>query len=47
MNSNITDILKKLDLSNRGYYDNHFYIINLENSDDYARTYTKLDKNAI
>ena len=29
------------------FVENHFYIVTLENSNDYARMYTKLDKNAI
>lgn len=43
----ILNILTKLDISATGFYDNHFYIINLKDSDEYARTYTKLCKNAI
>jgi hypothetical protein len=30
-----------------GSYDNRFYIINIEDSDEYAKMYTKLSKNAI
>lgn len=47
MTSDITKILRKLEIKDTGYYDNHFYIIDLENSNDYAKMYTKLDKNAI
>jgi hypothetical protein len=47
MITNIKDILKKLDIKETGHYDNHFYVINLKDSNDYARMYTKLDKNAI
>jgi len=47
MITNIKDILKKLDIDNTGYYDNHFYIIPLKDSNEYARVYTKLDKNAV
>jgi hypothetical protein len=43
----IKDILVRLDIDETGVYDNHFYIINLKNSDDYAKMYTKLSKNAI
>ena len=48
MVSDIREILKKLDITDkRGRYDNHFYVISLDNSDEYARMYTKLDKNAV
>ena len=47
MTSDITKILRKLEIKDTGYYDNHFYIIDLDNSNDYAKIYTKLDKNAI
>lgn len=47
MTNNIKDLLKRLDISKTGRYDNHFYIINLEDSNEYARIYTKLDKNAV
>ena len=47
-NNNIIDkILSRLDIKATGNYDNHFYIINFETSDEYARVYTKLTKNAI
>lgn len=44
---NISDVLKKLDINRRGRYDNKFYVIDLDDSDDYARTYTKLERNAV
>ena len=47
MNSDIKMVLDKLDLVENGRYDNHFYIIDLEDSNAYAKMYTKLDKNAI
>ena len=47
MTSDITKILRKLEIKDTGYYDNHFYIIDLANSNEYAKMYTKLDKNAI
>lgn len=48
MNSNdIKTVLDKLELTENGRYDNHFYIIDLEDSNTYAKMYTKLDKNAI
>ena len=43
----IKNILTRLDITETGTYDNHFYIINIDNSDDYAKMYTKLSKNAI
>lgn len=43
----IKEILKKLDIEDRGIYENYFYVINIANSDDYARMYTTLSNNAI
>jgi hypothetical protein len=40
-------VLDRLGIDDTGTYDNHFYIINIENSDEYAKMYTKLSKNAI
>lgn len=47
MTNDIRPILKRLEIEDTGRYENHFYIITLEDSNDYARMYTKLDKNAI
>ena len=47
MTNNIKNILDRLSIEPTGRYENHFYIIPLDNSDDYAKMYTKLDKNAI
>ena len=47
MTSNIKNILKRLEIEDLGRYENHFYVISLANSNEYARMYTKLDKNAI
>ena len=47
MTNNIKNILKRLDVEDLGRYENHFYIIQLADSNEYARMYTKLDKNAI
>ena len=47
MTNNIKNILDRLGIEPTGRYENHFYIIPLDNSDAYARMYTKLDKNAI
>lgn len=46
-NSAIDNILARLEIDNTGKYDNHFYIVNLDNSDEYAKMYTKLSKKAI
>ena len=47
MMTNVKDILKKLEITETGSYDNHFYVIPLKDSNEYAKMYTKLDKNAI
>lgn len=47
MLDNIKEILKKLEIDKKGRYDNHFYVITLDDSNEYARMYTKLDTNAI
>ena len=48
MNENpIKKILSRLGIDDTGVYDNRFYIIDIENSDNYAKMYTKLSKNAI
>ena len=43
----IQDILSRLEIEETGTYVNQFYVINIENSDEYAKMYTKLSKNAI
>jgi hypothetical protein len=45
--TDIRNVLQRLELENSGRYENHFYTIPLTDSNEYARTYTKLDKNAI
>lgn len=47
MTNDIKPILKRLEIDDTGRYDNHFYVIDLADSNEYARMYTKLDKNAI
>ena len=47
MTNDIRPLLKKLELKDTGTYKDHFYVINLEDSNDYARMYTKLDKLAV
>ncbi len=46
-NNIVQTILDRLEITETGYYDNHFYIIDLEDSDAYAKMYTKLSKKAI
>lgn len=43
----VKNILTRLNIDATGKYDNHFYIIPIEDSDEYAKVYTKLSKNAI
>lgn len=43
----VQNVLDRLEIGATGRYENHFYIIELENSDAYAKMYTKLTKNAI
>jgi lipopolysaccharide export LptBFGC system permease protein LptF len=47
MTNDIKNILQRLEIELVGRYENHFYIIPLADSNEYARMYTKLDKNAI
>jgi hypothetical protein len=47
MTADIKTILNRLQITETGSYDNHFYIIPLTNSEAYAKAYTLLDKNAI
>lgn len=46
-NNPVKDILARLEITDTGKYDNHFYIIDIANSNEYAKMYTKLNKNAI
>ena len=43
----IQKILTRLELDETGRYDNKFYIIDIADSNEYAKMYTKLSKNAI
>lgn len=47
MKNNIKDVLNKINLNKSGTFKNHFYVIDLENSDEYARVYSLLDEVAI
>lgn len=47
MTSNISKLLKRLELEDTGTYENQFYIVPIEDSNAYAKMYTKLSKNAI
>lgn len=46
-NNDVKEILTRLEITETGKYDNHFYIIQIKNSNEYAKMYTKLSKNAI
>ena len=41
----INKLLKKLNLSNDGRYENKFYILPIADSNEYAKIYTLLDTN--
>ena len=45
--NDIKNILARLEIEDTGRYENKFYIVPVENSDEYAKMYTKLSKNAI
>ena len=45
--NDIKSILARLEINDTGRYENKFYIIPIEDSDEYAKVYTKLSKNAI
>ena len=45
--NSVKKVLTRLGVEETGRYDNHFYIIPIENSNEYAKMYTKLEKNAI
>jgi hypothetical protein len=47
MIADIKAVLNRLQIESTGSYENHFYVIPLADSNEYAKTYTKLDKNAI
>ena len=46
-NNAIKKILNRLEITETGKYDNRFYVVSIDNSDEYAKMYTKLSKNAI
>jgi len=41
------ELLKTLNINKAGHYDNQFYIVELEDSNDYARMYTNLNEHAV
>ena len=45
--NDIKNILTRLEIDTTGTYDNKFYVVQIEDSDEYAKVYTKLSKNAI
>lgn len=46
-NNPIKNILARLNIEETGTYNNQFYIIDIADSDEYAKMYSKLSKNAI
>lgn len=44
---NIKELLNSLSITQDGRYDNQFYVIELEDSNDYAKMYTLLDEKAV
>jgi hypothetical protein len=46
-NNVVKKILNRLEIKDTGTYDNQFYVVHFESSDEYSRIYTKLNKNAI
>jgi hypothetical protein len=45
--NSVKKVLARLEIEDTGKYENHFYIIDIEDSNAYARMYTKLSRNAI
>ncbi len=45
--NDIKNILTRLEIDDTGTYENKFYVIPIDGSDEYAKVYTKLSKNAI
>lgn len=45
--NNIESVLKKINIDYKGQYDNHFYVIQLEDSNEYAKTYSTLCETAV
>ncbi len=46
-NDTMSNILQRLGIEAKGSYKNKFYVVPLESSDDYAKTYSLLSENAI
>ena len=46
MNDKLQALLKSLNITKEGKMSNNKYLITLDNSDEYSRMYTNLDKNA-
>lgn len=40
--SSIESVLKKLEIDDNGQYDNHFYVVQLKDSNEYASMYSQL-----
>lgn len=46
-NNNLQDILHEIGLPTTGRYINHFYVIDLADSNEYSQVYTLLDTNTL
>lgn len=46
-NNNFKDILQEIGLPDTGRYINHFYVIELADSNEYGQVYTRLDTNTL
>jgi len=47
MITDVKPILKQLNITETGHYDDNMFIIPLANSNEYAKMYTKLEENAV
>lgn len=45
--NDIKNILARLEIDETGTYNNKFYVVPIADSNEYAKVYTKLSKNAI
>lgn len=45
--NNIESVLKKINLENSGQFNNHFYVIQLSDSNEYAKMYSQLCETSV
>lgn len=45
--TNIESVLQKLSIEETGQYENHFYVVQLSNSNEYARMYSQLCEKSV